>query len=240
MVKEETCPIYEVFFSFQGEGLYTGQPQIFVRTAGCNVNCSYCDTSYSKIISYEADYLSSDMLLKNVCLVYRENREIFQSLNMKNPVVSITGGEPLIYTAFLKSFFKKLKDKNFDIYLETNGTLPENVKEIVGFCDVVSMDFKFPSDCAKDFWEVHKEFLEVTKEKAFVKCVITKNTKLQEIIKSAELIKSIDQNLSLILQPSIDRDTPLIQNLYVFYHEAKKMLLNVYLMVQMHKIFAIR
>jgi organic radical activating enzyme len=234
------APIYEVFFSFQGEGPYTGLPQVFLRIAGCNLQCGYCDTSYSTLISKRAKYLTSDEILKKVCFISDQNKNIFKQLDVDKPSISITGGEPLIYANFLKELLPKFQEKGFSIYLETNATLPKSLKKVIKFCDVISMDFKFPSECGKSFWEEHKEFLKISKNKAFVKCVITKNTELKEIIKSAEIIKNISKNTSLILQPSISKNIPAIQNLYTFHHKAKKILSNVYLMVQMHKVYSIR
>ncbi|MDR3306843.1 MAG: 7-carboxy-7-deazaguanine synthase QueE [Endomicrobium sp.] len=234
------APIYEMFFSFQGEGPYAGLPQVFLRFAGCNLKCDYCDASYSTIVSKKAKYLNSDEILKEICFIYAENKSVFKRLDIDKPSISITGGEPLIYVNFLKELLPKSREKGFGVYLETNGTLPKNLKKVIKFCDVVSMDFKFASECGKNFWKEHKEFLKVSKNKTHVKCVITKNTKLQEITKSAELIKSISKNISLILQPSIDKNVPAMQNLHRFYRQARKILPNVYLMVQMHKVYKIR
>jgi organic radical activating enzyme len=233
-------PIYDVFFSFQGEGLYTGLPQVFLRLAGCNLRCGYCDTSYSTVVSKKAKYLTSDEILKKVCFICDQNKNIFKRLDIDKPSISITGGEPLIYVDFLKELLPKFHEKGFSIYLETNATLPKNLKKVIQFCDIISMDFKFPSECGKNFWKEHKEFLKISKNKAFIKCVITKNTELKEIIKSAEIIKSTSKNTSLILQPSIDKNIPAIQDLYTFYNQAKKTISNVYLMVQMHKVYDIR
>ncbi|MDR3195683.1 MAG: 7-carboxy-7-deazaguanine synthase QueE [Endomicrobium sp.] len=234
------APIYEMFFSFQGEGPYAGLPQVFLRFAGCNLKCDYCDTSYSTVVSKKAKYLNSDEILKEICFIYAKNKSVFKRLDIDKPSISVTGGEPLTHVNFLEELLPKLREKGFSVYLETNGTLPKNLKKVIKFCDVVSMDFKFASDCGENFWKEHKEFLKVSKNKTLVKCVITKNTKLQEITKSAELIKSISKNISLILQPSIDKNVPAMQNLHRFYHQARKILPNVYLMVQMHKVYKIR
>ncbi|MDR2644584.1 MAG: 7-carboxy-7-deazaguanine synthase QueE [Endomicrobium sp.] len=234
------APVYEIFFSFQGEGLYTGLPQVFLRFAGCNLKCRYCDTSYSTVISKKAKYLRSEEILKKIYSVYSKNKSTFNRLDIDKPSISITGGEPLIYVDFLKELLPKIWEKGFSVYLETNGTLPKNLKEVIAFCDVVSMDFKFSSECGKTFWIEHREFLKIAKNKAFVKCVITKNTKLQEIKKSVGLIKSVSKNICLVLQPSIDKNIPDIQDLYKFYNQARKVYPNIYLMVQMHKVYKIK
>ncbi|MDR2192069.1 MAG: 7-carboxy-7-deazaguanine synthase QueE [Endomicrobium sp.] len=240
------APVYEVFFSYQGEGLYTGMAQVFVRFAGCNLQCGYCDTAYSVKVSKEAKYYTSDKLIKliaacqnNAVKSSRQNSEIFIARS-----VSLTGGEPLLYVDFLKDLLPKLKKAGFEIYLETNGTLSENLKTIIKYCDIVSMDFKFPSECGKSFWKDHLEFLKIAENKVlgkvFVKCVITNKTSAREIAKSVQIISSVSKNVCLILQPSIDKNRPLPPVLHSFYKSASERLPNVHLMIQLHKLYKIR
>ena len=233
-----TAPVYEVFFSYQGEGLYTGIPQIFVRFAGCNIKCAYCDTAYSIKISDKACYVTAGELLKQIKKIYKTNKKSF---TCKKPSVAFTGGEPLIYAGFLRSFLTELKKEGFSAYLETNSTLPKQLKKIINSCDVVSMDFKFASDCGKSFWKEHEECLKLSKKKSFIKCVITNKTKFKEIQKSAAIIKKISKNTHFILQPSTaKKDRPKLTNLYRFYSYALKELPNAHLMAQMHKIYEIK
>jgi organic radical activating enzyme len=235
------APFYELFFSFQGEALYTGLPQIFVRFSGCNLKCNYCDTIYSTIISKKAKYLTIDEVINKIDLLYKENKKKFV---FGKPSVVFTGGEPLMYADFLEVLLPKLKRKGFSIYLETNGTLPKKLKQVIEFCDTISMDFKLPSESNKTFWKEHKTFLKIAQNKAscqaFTKCVITKNTTISEIKKSANIIKDISKEIPFVLQPSIDKNKPEIQNLYKFYTEVQKITNNAHLMVQMHKIFKVR
>ncbi len=72
--------INEIFYSLQGEGMWTGLPNIFVRTTGCNLRCSFCDTKYA----YQD---GKEMNIK----------EIVNHINKYNcKYICITGGEPLI------------------------------------------------------------------------------------------------------------------------------------------------
>jgi organic radical activating enzyme len=235
------APFYEIFFSFQGEALYTGLPQIFVRFAGCNLKCSYCDTNYSITISKKAKYFTITEVIEKIEFLYKKYKKNFTSTK---PSIAFTGGEPLLYTDFLKELLPKLKMKGFNIYIETNGTLYRSLKQVIIFCDIVAMDFKFPSECKESFWEEHKKFLKIiTSNKindAFIKCIITKNTTLQEIKQTIKIIKPITKDIPLILQPSLYKYKPKIQNLHLFYTFTKKILSNVAIMVQMHKIYQIR
>ncbi|MDR3244165.1 MAG: 7-carboxy-7-deazaguanine synthase QueE [Elusimicrobiota bacterium] len=226
------APVYEIFFSYQGEGLYIGMPQIFIRFAGCNINCSYCDTPYSKTISKKSKYFTADDILQKVLSINKKN---------KCNSLSITGGEPLIYGAFLKEFLPKAIKKGFKIYLETNGILYKELKKIINLCSIISMDFKMPSQCKKNFFKEHKEFLKIaSKKEVFIKIIITKSVQTAEIIKAAKTIKRVNKTAPLILQPSIDKDKPFIENLYLFYTKTSKIVSNTRIMPQIHKLYNIR
>ena len=100
--------IVEVFNSIQGEGRYCGQPATFIRFAGCNRNCSFCDTKYSQDGEYN-EY-SIDGLL-----------DFLLQLGLKDHIV-VTGGEPL-FQSDVYSFIQRLKHSAPDksIAMETNG-----------------------------------------------------------------------------------------------------------------------
>lgn len=94
-------PIVEVFSSIQGEGLYTGAPAGFIRLAGCNLSCTFCDT----------DKEAKEDL---------DPKEIVAKLNPDIQTVVITGGEPTIHD--LTELVRALRDRSYRIHLETNGT----------------------------------------------------------------------------------------------------------------------
>ena len=59
--------------------------------------------------------------------------------------MSLTGGEPLLQVDFIKNLAPKIKERGLKVYLETNGTMPERLSEIIGHVDTVAMDVKLPS-----------------------------------------------------------------------------------------------
>ncbi len=97
--------INEVFYSIQGESSYFGLPTIFVRTTGCNLRCTYCDTTYSY---YEGEEWTLDALITKI-----------ESFPTK--YVCITGGEPLLQTKVL-DLMGQLCDEGYTVSLETSGS----------------------------------------------------------------------------------------------------------------------
>ena len=130
------APIIEIFSSFQGEGLLIGERQIFVRFAGCNLNCNYCDTNDSKS-EKSGTLMTPDEV----------TAEINKLITPDCMTISFTGGEPSLYPQFISEVAKNF---NLKIMLETNGTLPENIESIEKL-DIVSLDIKLPEHFDGDF-----------------------------------------------------------------------------------------
>lgn len=102
--------INEIFYSIQGEGLQAGTPAIFVRFAGCNLNCDFCDTDHSVKEHKKVAELLADVL----CL----------SLEHHCKHVVFTGGEPALQLT--AKLIDSLVHMGFKLSLETNGTVPFN------------------------------------------------------------------------------------------------------------------
>lgn len=246
--KQRLCaPTDEIFFSYQGEGIYAGMPQIFVRFAGCNIKCSYCDTANSQKISSKTKFLTAPEIIREAVKLYNKNKKamILPKFCGKQRLksISITGGEPLLQIDCLKEFLPLALQEGFEVYLETNGAMPQNLKKIVSLCSIISMDFKMPSACGKSFWKEHKEFLQTASnagKAVFVKIALTKETKLIEIVKSAEIIKAVSKNIPLILQPSLSKDKGKLQDIFLFRSIAAKDLNDVRVMPQMHKLYNLK
>ena len=236
--------VSEIFQSFQGEGIHVGQRQVFIRFIGCNLSCAYCDTNVED---------------ENFCLV-KQKKDIQK---IKNPVdagqvvnainsfivqknvfhsLSMTGGEPLLQVDFIKDFAAKI---DIPKYLETNGTLPERLEEIIEFVDIVAMDYKIPSATkCDDYSKQHRKFLEIAQLKeVFVKAVFTKDTTVQDIDDVATLISEIDNNIPLVLQPATVsrsfKSAPTVEQFFSFHTVAKRKLNKVLIIPQCHKFMGI-
>ncbi len=228
--KSDLAQISEVFSSIQGEGLCVGEKHLFVRFRSCNIACSYCD-EYDKV--YFED-LSVIQLMTSIQSLDKE----------KGPhdYVSLTGGEPLLYTSYLKNLIPELKREGHSIYLETGGILYHQLEEVVAFCDFISMDMKLPSVTGeKDFFKEHEAFLKIAKQKqVFVKIVLSKQTKLEEFLKALDVISRIDKTIPLVLQPVTDIKTQELEPgigeyLSSLVSVAKRYLVTVKAIPQTHK-----
>jgi len=189
----KNAKISEIFLSLQGEGLYAGKRQIFVRFHGCNILCDFCDTRMDSFKAFTKDALMSKIL---------EYPEPYHS-------VSLTGGEPLIQAGFIRDFLMEYnRFYKKPIYLETNGIMHEALSKVLDFVSIIAMDFKLPSSTGKKtFWDDHKKFLKLAKKKeVFVKAVITKNTNSEDIARMAKIVKDVDFSIPIVLQPVTSED----------------------------------
>jgi organic radical activating enzyme len=97
----------EIFYSVQGEGTWTGTPAVFVRLAGCNLNCRFCDTDYSL-----RSFASCEEIVAQV-----------RALGGDCPMVVLTGGEPLTQRES-SALIAALRADGRRVHIESNGTIP--------------------------------------------------------------------------------------------------------------------
>ena len=103
--RRNSYPVIEIFQSIQGEGFYMGTPCNFIRFAGCNLNCPWCDTEWSK------------PTLGNLYV-----EEIVEKLDKTLPLTVLTGGEPMLQN--LVPLIKAIQDHcDMIVAIETNGTI---------------------------------------------------------------------------------------------------------------------
>jgi 7-carboxy-7-deazaguanine synthase len=122
--------INEIFHSIQGEGKWTGVPSIFVRTSGCNLRCSFCDTPLTSW-NPQGKEMSQDEILEQIFEWECEH-------------VVITGGEPLLWPEMVP-FSAALKEKGHIITFETAGTVTQNVQ-----ADLISLSPKLKNSTPDD------------------------------------------------------------------------------------------
>lgn len=101
--------VNEIFYSLQGEGRFTGTPAVFLRLSGCNLKCSFCDTSHEDGVEMEPAEIIGEIL------------------KYPSRHIVITGGEPSLQLD--RDFVERLHQHGYYVQVETNGVkrLPDNV-----------------------------------------------------------------------------------------------------------------
>jgi organic radical activating enzyme len=137
MEKGLTLPVNEIFYSIQGEGFHAGTPAVFVRLAGCNLNCPWCDTEYHKFVEMSLGKIRERIhtLIENTV-----DPELADSF-FKPFTIIITGGEPTTHSN-LKNLIEFLSNEVFSIHIETNGTNPKLLKELSEILDWITVSPK--------------------------------------------------------------------------------------------------
>ena len=107
----------EIFYSVQGEGTWTGTPAVFVRLAGCNLACDFCDTDYSTKF-----FAGVDEVVARV-----------RDAGGECPMVVLTGGEPLAQSQ-TPALIDALRRDGRRVHVESNGTIFTELSEDVWLC----------------------------------------------------------------------------------------------------------
>lgn len=214
--------INEIFVSIQGEGLNIGLLSIFIRFSGCNLKCNYCDTEH-----HDGEIMAVNDILKRI-------------KDYKIKEVCITGGEPLIQLEGLKVLVKELKALNYTITLETNGTIYD---EIFNLVDLVSFDVKMPSSGVKsDLDLIEKLDPTITQLKFVIGNLTSDYEDAKKIVN--DYITSKNLEFPIIFMPVSEgkkeytkNDIDLFRNLTIKVLEEK---VNVRVLPQLHKILVIK
>lgn len=216
--------IKEIFASIQGEGPFIGYKQLFIRFCGCNLICNYCDTDYRTVDSKE-------YTLDEIISIVKQNSDCHS--------VSLTGGEPLLSTGFLKEFLPQCP---LPVYLETNATLAGELGEVIDYIDYISADIKLASCTGgNNLFSEHDSFLAVASSKElFAKIVFDTNITEDEIMQCCKL--GAKYGIELILQPKTVDNNLAVTNEFIelildkFLKKYKK----VRLIPQVHKFLNVR
>jgi len=136
--------IAELFYSIQGEGGLVGVPSVFVRTSGCNLRCSWCDTPYTSWQPEGAD------------LSRRQILDELRSYPARHVVV--TGGEPMIQPEIIP-LTEQLRAAGLHITIETAGTVFRPVA-----CDLMSISPKLANSTPGGDWAARHDRLRLQPE----------------------------------------------------------------------------
>jgi len=241
MPEHHSANVSEIFSSIQGEGLYVGRRQVFVRFRGCNLRCRYCDTPDSRgdgpcRVEIEPgsgrfktlrNPVDSDALLSAVGGL---------AGRVRHHSISLTGGEPLLHAGFLRQWLPRLPGGQ-QVHLETNGSLPEELEQVVNLVDVVAMDVKLPSMTGLEpCYGAHLLSLQAAAgRQVFVKVVFGEATPDSELDEVARIVARVDPVLPVVLQPVTGEARPGALRILSAQEYLSRKLANVLVIPQTHK-----
>jgi organic radical activating enzyme len=212
-LSKESFKIVEIFRTVEGEGRWVGLPVVFIRLEGCNLRCSWCDTTYS--------YDGKNYTIKNLNDILNEVRQY----NLKR--VCITGGEPFM-TENLDILTESLLNEGYHVFIETNGTLwNEKFKDLKHEKLYITCSPKPP------FYFVNKELIPYINE---LKFVVDENLSINHILKP-EFIKLIKDDL-IVLQPEGNKPQMVKKALYL-QEELLKFGIESRIIPQCHKVLGL-
>lgn len=184
--------LIETYKSVQGESSFAGLPCIFVRLAGCNLRCSWCDSEYTFKGGYKQSVEEVEQVIADLAPVR---------------LVEFTGGEPMLQAKELLPLMDRLLAKDYELMIETSGErpladVPKAVHKI--------MDVKCPGSGESE--RFHLPNLEALTERDEVKFVITDRRDYEfarDFVAEYELagkVKDILFSPAFTNRPSIERD----------------------------------
>ncbi len=206
------APLLELFSSIQGEGALLGRRQVFIRFAGCNLKCGYCDTPYAPAAHCRVEKIPGSGAFTpwrnpvQLAAVISYVQMLLDPFPRSHHSFALTGGEPLLHAVLLREWLPRLRTL-LPVQLETNGTLPAALRQVLPWLDWISVDIKLESQTgAPTPWDLHREFIQLALQvQCCVKLVVGDSTPEVELHRTAELLTSLTTptpgHIDVVLQP---------------------------------------
>lgn len=187
---EQTYKLAEHFVSINGEGQCAGELALFLRFAGCNLRCDWCDTAWAcgKDAPHEA------VTLQELTKIAADA----VGCGVRN--VTLTGGEPLLQEN-IREVMEQLCGMGLRVEVETNGAVP--LEPFIGCGAVFTMDYKLPSSNMERF--MHTENFALLKAQDTVKFVCGSR---EDVLRAKEIAAQYQPECPLYLSPVFGRIEP--------------------------------
>ncbi len=248
--------LVKIFWSVQGEGIFLGEPCVFVRFGECDLRCSWCDSPQTwkpaarcRIETAPGRGHFHDVA--NPVGVSDAAQSVSRLAERPRDLVSITGGEPLLQPGRVRALAEALRARGSRVLLETHGLAAEALSQVIDQVDIVSMDWKLASSVRRvsdgrggpvaPFHEQHEEFLRcaVAAAQVYVKVVLTTTTGEDELDEMCRRVAASAPETTLVLQPVSPhgpvRESPGAARLLEWVRFCRQHLDDVRLIPQTHK-----
>ena len=210
-----TYQVVEKFVSINGEGRRAGELAAFVRFKGCNLRCSYCDTSWANEPGCESERLTKEEILSWI-----------RETGVKN--VTLTGGEPLLRKGMEELIEAILEDPSQRVEIETNGSVSLNTFDTLAHRPAFTMDYKCPDSGMENAMNTDNFSLLIPKDT--VKFVVSSISDLDKARKICIQYK-VAEHCPIFLSPVFGRIEPKEIVEYMIEHHWNE----ARLQLQMHK-----
>ena len=207
--------VAEKFISINGEARRAGETACFIRFTGCNLNCTYCDTSWANEKNAPYEIMSEEEIYTYI-----------KDSGINN--ITITGGEPLIQKDIKRLLMMLSKDKDLNVEVETNGSVL--LLPFIDIADNISftMDYKSESSGMEKY--MCMENMELLRENDTVKFVVQNKNDLDKMYSIVKRYK-LDERLKVYVSAVFGKIKPAEIAEYLIF----KKMNNVRLQLQIHK-----
>ncbi|HKZ61227.1 MAG TPA: 7-carboxy-7-deazaguanine synthase QueE [Nitrososphaera sp.] len=231
----------EIFTSIEGEGILFGTKTMFVRLAGCPLNCHWCDTPYALPLDSGSDYpigAVKELISKN--------------LHPNTYKVNFTGGEPLVQYEAVIELSKFVRQKGIRTYLESACYDAARFAKVLPYIDLIKVEFKLRDSKVVDekhYGSLLRSELDCLKlaigsgKTTYIKVVVTNSSSLKEFKELVNEVFSVAKPAEIagfIIQPSYKIDEPTLDVLFGFYDSVYPLYDQVRVVPQLHKVIGVR